>query len=121
MRENVLISFKHEYWRLILSSWCGAIGGVINMKILLLGSFAYDLSISDLKLRIFLEIFKKFKISKVTKLWGLGELLVGSVTGNWVYYLDSQEYYLHFDRRYNLNINGVMAISIFDLLFELVT
>ena len=37
MCENVLISFKHEYRRLILWSRCDVIGGIINMKILYSG------------------------------------------------------------------------------------
>ena len=56
MRQNVLISFKHEYRRQILSSWCDVTGYVISMKILFLGLFAYDRSISNVKLRLSLEI-----------------------------------------------------------------
>ena len=67
MRENVLISFKHEYRRLILSSWCDVTGDVIRMKILFLGLFAYDRSIPNVKLRLPLEIYKILKFSKVTK------------------------------------------------------
>ena len=67
MRENPLISFKHEYKRLILSSWCDVTGDVISMKVLFLGLFAYDRSISDVKLRLSLEIIKILKFSKVTK------------------------------------------------------
>ena len=64
MRENVLISSKHEYRRLILSSRCDVIGNVINIKILILGLFLY---ISVVKLRLSLEIFKILKFRKVTK------------------------------------------------------
>ena len=67
MRENVLISFKHEYRRPILLSWCDVTGDVISMKILFLGLFAYDHSISDVKLKQTLKIFKILKFSKVTK------------------------------------------------------
>ena len=63
MRENVLISFKHEYRGLILSSWCDVTGGVISMKILFLGLFAYDRSISNVRLRLPLEIYKILKFS----------------------------------------------------------
>ena len=63
MHENVLIKFKHEYRRPILSPWCDVTGDVISMKILFLGLFAYDRSISDVKLKI----FKILKFSKVTK------------------------------------------------------
>ena len=56
MRENVLISFKHEYRRLILSSWYDVTGDVINMKILFPGLFAYDRSRSDVKLRLSLPL-----------------------------------------------------------------
>ena len=74
MRENVLISFKHEYRRLILSSSCDVTGDVISMKIIFPGLFAYDRSRSDVRLRLPLEILKILKFSKVTKFWGPGEL-----------------------------------------------
>ena len=45
--EDMLISFKHEYRRLILLSCCDVTGDIISMKILFLESFAYDRSISD--------------------------------------------------------------------------
>ena len=67
MRENVLISFKHEYIRLILSSWCDVTSDVISMKIFFLGLFTYGSSISDVKLRLPLKIFRILKFSKVTK------------------------------------------------------
>ena len=67
MPENMLILFKHEYIRPILSSWCDVTGDVISMKILFLGLFAYGRSISDVKLRLPLEIFKILKFLKVTK------------------------------------------------------
>ena len=67
MRENMLISFKHEYIRLILSSWCDVTSDVISMKILFLGLFTYGSSISDVKLRLPLKIFKILNFSKVTK------------------------------------------------------
>ena len=74
MRENVLISFKHEYRRLILSTWYDVTGDVISMKILFPGLLAYDRSRSDVELRLPLEILKILKFSKVTKFWGPGEL-----------------------------------------------
>ena len=58
MRENVLISFKHKYSRLIFSSWCDATGHIISMKILFFLLLAYDRSISNVKLRLPLEIYK---------------------------------------------------------------
>ena len=44
--KNGLISFIHEYERLILSLRCDVVNDAINMK------FADDLSISDVKLNI---------------------------------------------------------------------
>ena len=67
------------------------------MKILFLGLFTYDRCISNVKLRLPLEIYKILKFSKVTKFWGPGELFVGGVTGNWLCNIDSQVHYLHFE------------------------
>ena len=97
MRENVLISFKHEYRWLILSSWCDVTDDVISMKILFLGLFGYDRSISDVKLGLALESFKILTFLKVTKFEVLANFFVGSVTGNWVGYFDSQVHCLHFE------------------------
>ena len=72
MRENVLISFKHEYIRLTLSSWCDVTSDVISMKILFLGLFTYDRSISDVKLKLPLKIVKNleiFKIEEILRSW----------------------------------------------------
>ena len=80
-----------------MSSWCDVTGDVITMKILFHGLFAYDLFISDVKLRLPLKIFKILKISKVSKFEVLANFFVGSVTGYWVSYIDSQVHYLHFE------------------------
>ena len=50
-----------------------------------------------MKLRLPLEKFKILKFSKVTKFEVLANFFVGSVTGNWVCYVDSQVHYLHLE------------------------
>ena len=65
MREKVVILFKYEYRRLILSSWRVVTVDVISMKIFFLDYL--HRSISDVKLKLPLEIFKILKFLKVTK------------------------------------------------------
>ena len=72
-----------------------------------LGLFAYDRSISNVKLRLPLEIFKILKFSKVTKfLKVLANFFVRCVNGNWVCYIDIQVHYLHFE----LSVDDVAQI-----------
>ena len=93
MRENVLISFKHEYRRLILSSWCDVTGDVISMIILFLESFAYYRSMSVVNWGYLWKFWKSWNFQKWRNFEVLANFFVGSVTGNWVCYIDSQAPY----------------------------
>ena len=58
--ENVTISVKHEYRRANLTSRCGVISDVINIKNTFSGIICNDLSISDVKMNVS-EIFRNFQ------------------------------------------------------------
>ena len=94
MCENVLIWLKHEYRRLTLSSCCDVISDVINMKMLFLWQIEYVLPISDDKLELSI-IFQKFEKWRNFEL--AANIFSKHVTGNWVYYVNSQEQFLNFE------------------------
>ena len=114
--QNVTISFKDEYRRHTLTSRCDVIG-----ENHFGGWFTYYISILDVKLGLYwkLRIFLNWRKCEVH-----ANFFVISVTGSKVCYLDSQSNLLHFELLIDVlaqKIDGVMAISKFDLFLDLVT
>ena len=76
---------------------------------------------------IWCQIETALNISKILKWWNFRTGLnyfVGSATGSWAPYQKSQEHAIHFELLIDVlakKIDGVMAISKFDLFFNLVT
>ena len=97
MRENVLISFEHEYRRLILSSWCDVTGDVSSMKILFSDYLHTIVPYPMSNWGYLWKFLKSWNFQKWRNFEVLANFFVGSVTGNWVCYIDSQVHYLHFD------------------------
>ena len=60
MHENALISFKHEYRRLTLSSRCDVISAVMNIKNTFYVIMCYVLSISYVKMNLS-QIFRNLQ------------------------------------------------------------
>ena len=92
--KNLTISFKHDYRRPILSSRCDVISDVIVMKFIVVD----DLHIIFLYLMsnyVYSENCEIFKSDK--KFEVEANFFVISVTGSYVYYVDSQSNALHFD------------------------
>ena len=118
--ENVTISFKHEYRRPTLTSRCDVISDVINIKNTFEGMISDDLSISDVKMNLS-KIFWKFQNGRH---FGVrASFYTGSCTGIRVIQQDMPCYSLYFELLIDAvaQILQVIAISKFDLLFDLVT
>ena len=119
--ENVTISFTHEYKRLNLTSCCDVINDVINIKSTFSGIIFYSLSTSDAKMNLS-KIFRNFQNGRQFEARAIFQTV--SCTGSWVLHQDRSCLSLHFELLFNVlvkKIGGVMAISKYDLLVDLVT
>ena len=94
MRENVLISFKHEYWRPTLTSRCDVINDVINIKINFSGIISDGLSISDAKINLS-RIFRNFQNGRHFEVQAIFQ--TGSCTEFGVLHQDRPCLSLHFE------------------------
>ena len=97
MRENVLISFKHEYWRLILSSWCDVTGDVSSMKYFFFNYLHTIVPYPKSNWCYLWKFLRSWNFQKWRNFEILANILVGCVTGNMVCYIDSQAHYLRFE------------------------
>ena len=119
--ENVTISSKHEYRRPTLTSRCDVISDVINIKINFSGIISEDLSIFDAKINMS-KIFLNFQICHHFEVQAIFQ--TGSCTEFGVLHQDRPCLSLHFELLIDVlakKIDRVMAISKFDLIFDLVT
>ena len=82
--ENVTISFKHEYRRETLTSRCDVIGDIIIMKIILVDDLHTILLYLLSNLGYIENCENLKKISKLTKIWGRGELFHHKCHRKWV-------------------------------------
>ena len=70
------------------------------------------------------DYFENYKFSKLTEISGPSELFVMSVIGSEVCYQESQTNFLHFELLIDVlakKIDGLMALSKFNILSNLVT
>ena len=118
--QNVTISFKHEYWKPTLTSRCDVIGDIINIKNTFGGIISDDLSISDVKMNLS-KIFWKFQNGRHFEVRASFTPEVVPEFGSYNKTGHTIPYILSFWFTRSSNINEVIAISKFDLLFNLVT